>query len=193
MSASCPLLRRSDVTQRRFALFWEIPLDKHQNSSTIRRGVYAAMLAALCCITTLFLKIPLLNGYIHLGDCFCLLSGWLLGPWWGGAAAGLGSALADFAGGYPVYIPATLVIKAGMAMISSLLLRKKDSPLFRILSATVSEIFMVVGYFLFECFLYGFAGAIEAVLGNLLQAAGGILCASVLWECAAPLVRRLRG
>ncbi len=161
-------------------------------TNQIRRVIFAAMLAALCCVTTLFLKIPLLNGYIHLGDCFCLLSGWFLGPLWGSIAAGLGSALADLAGGYPVYIPATFVIKAGMALIASLLLQKKRTLPTRILTAAIAEAFMVVGYFLFEWPLFGFAGALEAVPGNLLQAAGGILFASVLWQCAAPLLKRFR-
>ena len=59
------------------------------------------MLAALVCVATMVIKIPSpLNGYINLGDCIVLLSGWLLSPVYGFMAAGLGSALADLFAGY---------------------------------------------------------------------------------------------
>lgn len=56
-----------------------------------------------------------MNGFVNLGDCFVLLSGWLLGPWWGGAAGGIGSMLADLLLGYGHYAPGTLIIKGLMA------------------------------------------------------------------------------
>ena len=53
----------------------------------IRTMVLAAVLAALACVSTMVVQIPSpMNGYVNLGDCFVLLSGWLLGPWWGAAA-----------------------------------------------------------------------------------------------------------
>ena len=62
----------------------------------IRTMVTAAVLAALSCVATMVVQIPSpMNGYVNLGDCFVLLSGWLLGPWWGAAAGGIGSMLAD--------------------------------------------------------------------------------------------------
>ena len=43
--------------------------------------VIAALLAALVCVSTMVVKIPSpLKGYINLGDCMVLLSGWLLSP-----------------------------------------------------------------------------------------------------------------
>ena len=39
---------------------------------------------------------------IHLGNILCALSGILLGPWLGGAAAGIGSALYDLTN--PLYV-----------------------------------------------------------------------------------------
>ena len=60
----------------------------------IRTMVTAAVLAALSCVATMVVQIPSpMNGYVNLGDCFVLLSGWLLGPWWGAAAGGIGSML----------------------------------------------------------------------------------------------------
>ncbi len=155
----------------------------------LHKLITAAVLAALCFCATFLLKIPLLNGYIHLGDCFCLLAGWLMGPLYGSLSAGLGSALADLAAGYPIYIPATFVIKAAVALLATLPCRKKTSLLRYAVAAVLAELFMVLGYFLFEWAVYGIGGAIPAISGNLLQAAGGILTSLVLWQVLAPLLK----
>ena len=64
--------------------------------NTTKKVVTASMLAALVCVATMIIKIPSpLKGYINLGDCIVLLSGWLLSPLYGFLAAGIGSALAD--------------------------------------------------------------------------------------------------
>ena len=74
--------------------------------SKIRKLVMAALLAALTYVATTVIKIPTpTGGYVHPGDGMVLLSGWLLGPWWGGAAAGIGSMLVDLLGGYPSFAP----------------------------------------------------------------------------------------
>ena len=73
--------------------------------------VMAAMLAALVCVATMIVKIPSpLKGYLNLGDCVVLLSGWILSPVYGFLAAGIGSALADLFSGYVTYAPATFII-----------------------------------------------------------------------------------
>ena len=160
------------------------------NSKKIRLLTATALLAALTFCATLFLKIPFLNGYIHLGDSFVLLAGWLLSPLYATLAAGLGSALADLAAGYPIYIPATFVIKAAMACLAAILCRKKTTPVRRILTAFLAEAVMVLGYFLYEWALYGLGGALPAIGGNLLQAAGGILTSLLLWQCLSPALKK---
>ena len=81
--------------------------------------VMAAMLAALVCVATMIVKIPSpLKGYLNLGDCVVLLSGWILSPVYGFLAAGIGSALADLFSGYVTYAPATFIIKGIMALIA---------------------------------------------------------------------------
>ena len=156
----------------------------------IHRLTASALLAALAFCATLFLKIPFLNGYIHLGDCFVLLAGWLLGPLYAFFSAGLGSALADLAAGYPIYIPATFVIKGAMALVAALLCKARVTPLYRVLSALLAEALMVLGYFLYEWALYGLGGALPAVTGNLLQAAGGILTSLLLWQVLYPIFKK---
>ena len=86
---------------------------------TIRKLVLSAMFAALCCVATLVVQIPIATGYLNVGEGMCLLSGLVLGPWYGMAAAGLGSGLADLLAGYGIYVPATLVIKALVALTAA--------------------------------------------------------------------------
>ena len=51
------------------------------NDKKIRKLVLAALLAALVCVATMVVQIPSpMQGYVNLGYCFVLLSGWLLGP-----------------------------------------------------------------------------------------------------------------
>lgn len=88
------------------------------SDSKIKKMVLTALLAALTCVATMIIQIPSpMNGYVNLGDCFVLLSGWLLGPWLGFAAGGIGSMLADIFTGYAHYAPGTLVIKGLVALI----------------------------------------------------------------------------
>ena len=41
--------------------------------------VFSAVFAALCCVGTLVIIIPLPYGYFNAGDIFVLLAGWCLG------------------------------------------------------------------------------------------------------------------
>lgn len=152
-----------------------------QKQSLIKRLVYTAAFAALCCIATWLLVIPLPHGYFNVGDVFVLLAGWCLGPLFGGLAAGLGGALADVFSGYALYAPVTLIVKALMSMTAYYLYRllkkciEKQSLDFlpRAISAIVAEVLMVLGYFTFEAILYGIAGGAAGLLGNTMQ---GMIC-----------------
>lgn len=147
--------------------------------------VMASLLAALCCVLTMLIKIPSpLKGYINLGDCIVLLSGWVLSPLYGFLAAGVGSALADVFSGYVLYAPATFIIKGIMALIAYfgyMLLRSKIGTLpSRWLSGIVAEIIMILGYLVFEGFLYGFIPSLANVPANAMQGTAGILLGILL-------------
>ena len=142
---------------------------------------FTALFAALCCVGTLAITVPLPFGYFNAGDIFVLAAGWCLGPLYGSVAAGIGSALADVIAGFPVYAPATFLIKAVDALTAYLvwaILKKVMNKenldfLIRIPSAIAGECVMVGGYFLYEWLLYGFAAATGTLFGNTLQ---GVFC-----------------
>lgn len=162
-----------------------------------KKLVYTAAFAALCCVATYILAFPFPSGigYFNVGDVFVLLAGWCLGPWYGGAAAGVGSALADIMSGYAIYAPATLVIKGGVAILAYFVwrwirgIRMKESLDFlpRAASAIVGELFMVFGYFVFEAILYGLAGGAVSIVGNLIQGGVGALCAVPILSLLRPI------
>ncbi len=147
--------------------------------------VMAALLTALCCVATMIIKIPSpLKGYLNLGDGVVLLSGWLLSPFYGFLAAGLGSALADLFSGYVAYAVATFIIKGLMALIACYgfkLLRNKIGNLpSRIISGIAAEIIMIFGYYIFEGFLYGFIPSIVNMPANIIQGIAGLILGTIL-------------
>lgn len=151
----------------------------------MKKLTYSAMFCALCFVAT-YIKVPISTGvgYVNLGDCIVLLSGWILGPLYGFFAAGIGSALCDIVSSFVIYAPATFVIKGLMATASYfifIILSKKIKNIFaKVVSGIVAEIIMVLGYFLFELFLYGFATALADVPFNVVQGFVGLVVGVIL-------------
>jgi uncharacterized membrane protein len=154
-----------------------------KNTDKIIKLVTAALMAAMTCIVTMVLpiKIPFGNGgYIHPGDAFVLLSGIILGPIYGGFAAGIGSMIADLLSPYAMYAPATLIIKFLAAMIGSYSYRHIRSRSI-VLAGIFGGIIVTLGYFICDTFFYGtYATAIVGVPFNILQNVMGIVLASII-------------
>ena len=152
----------------------------------------AGALAALTTVATLLIQIPSpTKGYINTGDVLVNLSAWILGPLYGGAAAGIGSALADLISGYTVYAPATLLIKAGMAAVSYFVYKRlsqnRKSFFAQLAGAVAAEIIMIFGYAVFAGVLYGsLSSALLSVPENIIQGVFGAAASAAVYE----LVRR---
>ncbi|MBQ5919262.1 MAG: ECF transporter S component [Lachnospiraceae bacterium] len=145
-----------------------------------KKMVMAALMAALACIMTMIIKVPSpLKGYVNLGDCIVLVAGWMFSPTYGLLAAGIGSAMADVFSGYLLYAPATFVIKGLMALTAYYgykLCSKKIGDLpSRIISGVMAEILMVLGYYVFEGFLYGFIPSLVNIPANAVQGVAGLI------------------
>ena len=105
-------------------------MNKHISTKKL---VFAALMAALTVAgSALRIKVPLdISGFsaFHLGNIMCALSGILLGPWVGGAAAGLGSAIYDMLD--PVYISEcwlTFLMKGAYGVLAGLVAWRKGAP-----------------------------------------------------------------
>lgn len=152
----------------------------------------ASLLAAMACVATMVIKIPIpaTGGYVNLGDSIVILSGIILGPVYGGLAAGLGSALADILGGYVAFAPATFIIKGLMAVVTALLIKNvSQKRIVRfIITALIAEIIMIAGYFIFEALVMGYGlAAASAIVGNAIQGIAGIIIAALL----LPIISRI--
>ena len=152
---------------------------------TTKKLVLTALFTALIFIGT-YIQIPLPLGYLNAGDCFILVLGWSVGGVYGMFGAALGAGLVDVLSGYAYYAPATVVIKALMALVAYLgylIVRKKSRPKKMIgyaVSGVIAELIMVAGYFAFESYLYGVPGATGAIVGNLMQGAVGVVVGLLL-------------
>ena len=153
--------------------------------SKIKKLVIAALMAAMVCVATMIIKVPSpMKGYLNIGDCIVLLCGWMLAPGYGFLAAGLGSALADVFSGYITYASATFLIKGTMSLIAFAcykLLSKRISKLpSQIIGGVLAEVTMVLGYYVFEGFLYGFVPSAVNIPANAVQGAAGFVLGIVL-------------
>lgn len=165
-----------------------------KRKDTLVKLCISAMMAALTCVATMLIQIPSpIGGYVNFGDCFVLIGAWILGPGYGFAAAGIGSALADLFTGYAHYVPGTFLIKGLMAVAAVVILRafmKKSEKLRTvgfITGGVTAEVIMVAGYYLYAAVFLGkgFIVAFDSVPSNLVQGVFGIVIGLVIAEILA--------
>ena len=159
---------------------------------TIKKVVYTALFAALVFVGTIVIHIhipaPGATGYVNFGDCIVIACGMLLGPIYGGLAAGIGSAMADALYGHWIYVPATFIIKALMAVcvyyVYKAHCKEKDSYKLVPLTAAsiVAECIMVGGYLVYETALFTFATAVLGIVPNCMQGITGVLLAVLILQ-----------
>ncbi len=120
------------------------------------------------------IPIPVLGDktMIGLGNVFCILSGLLLGPVYGGAAAGIGSFIFDLIGGWASSAPFTLVFKFMMAFVCGIIAYGGDKTAKNVKRLIVAAVCGSLTY----CVLYLGKSYIEAaLLGNAAEAVKTIL------------------
>lgn len=140
-------------------------------NNSVKNLAAAALFAALSCVFTMAIRIPTpgTGGYIHPGD-----------------AAGIGSCMADFLGGYFIYVPITFVVKGLVAVVTSVVychgVSKGKSGKLAVLYGGITDILLVTGgYFLCESLLYGPAAAFLSLPANGIQGISGLVIAGVLY------------
>jgi uncharacterized membrane protein len=143
-------------------------------SSLDARSVAAAgVMAALVCVATLLITIPIpaTEGFFNIGDALVIIASLTFGPIVGGLAGGVGSALADAIGGWFNWVPFTLVIKGAEGVIAGYIAGSRENrPTQRTLLAwVVGGLVMVSGYFLVQVYLYGIGGALVELPFNFVQ------------------------
>ncbi|MGV8906155.1 MAG: ECF transporter S component [Acetobacterium sp.] len=147
-----------------------------------KKMTYCALMIAVTFVMTTLIKIPIPNGYVHLGDGAVLLCAYILGPWGGLVAAALGSAGADYFGGFGAYVLPTFIAKGLMAFIFGYFIERypNKNKLFFLFPAVAV---MVLVYYISEIIMYGSLTApLLNIPFNTLQGLIGIVVALVLYK-----------
>lgn len=157
---------------------------RRKQKMTTKKLCIMGLLIALTCVATMCIHIPIpaTNGYINVGDSIILVSAVLFGGPYGLVAGGIGSALADLLLGYTNYVPVTLVVK-GIEGLLVAIIAGRNADFFtvrKITAAILGVAWMVLGYFIFESFMYGMAAAAESVISNCIQAGGSFVIFIIL-------------
>ena len=154
-----------------------------QNDKTINL-VKAALFMALITISTVIIRIPSpTQGYVNLGDCFVILSAWLIGPAYGAIASGVGSLISDIIAGVPYYAIGSFFVKGIAALVCGLIFSKDKGIGNLIVSSTLCEIIVVLGYFGYSALIIGKGlAAALSIPGNLIQGALGIILALAIYH-----------
>ena len=155
-----------------------------------------AIMSALVCIATYFLKVPTPTGYTHLGDSMIFIGVLVLGWKKGALAGGMGAALADFIGGYMQWVIPTFCIKFLMAALMGLIATKLLSKYKHgwIIGAVIGGTFQIPAYTLVKIPLFGLGYAISSLPTITGQTILGIVIASGLVSTmfASGAIKKLR-
>lgn len=163
-----------------------------------KKIVLVALFAALTAAgSALRIKVPLDivgTSAFHLGNILCALSGILLGPWLGGLAAGLGSALYDIILD-PSYISEswlTFLMKGAYGLVAGLIVGRKAWGYGKALIATIAgagayaALYLAKSYFYSGLLIHGLAP--DAALLTLLGKIPATVFNAVVAIVAAPLL-----
>lgn len=174
---------------------------------TTKKLVYVALFTALVYIFSRFFQIPVVTPFgqtrFHLGNVFCLLAGILMGPGFGGLAAGLGSALFDLFD--PVYFtsaPITFVTKFALAFVCGAIYKKrrelvdKKRLAFAAILGQLTYVFLyLLKTYITNKFVMGFTN--EAVMAELIPKAGvslfnALISVIIAFILAMPLLKSVK-
>lgn len=149
-------------------------------SNNTKQIVIASLGMSLVFLATYLIKIPNgIQGYFNLGDGFIMLFASIVNPFLAFMIGGVGSGLADIAGGYGIYFIPTLIIKGLEGIIIAYTFSKVKTSL-RYISYAMGGLIMVSGYFLFDSFLnQSWILGMSGILANILQAFVGIAIARI--------------
>ena len=163
--------------------------DQKRTQALVSIGIMTALITAV----TILIKIPIPQGYLNFGDVVVMISAFVM-PFRGALiAAGLGSALADLFGGYPIYAIFTFFIKmAEVAVIYKLSHYLKTKK--RIIPFALAGFTMMFLYGLVDGLLVSSVAYIPVSMGyNFFQALISVIIVTMIYPSINELMKHLRG
>jgi uncharacterized membrane protein len=142
-------------------------------SLNTRQIAAIGVMGALATIATMMFAfpIPATSGYFNLGDAIVMTTALTFGPIIGALAGGLGSGLADLLGGWYNWVIFTTVIKGAEGYVAGKLAGPTEGRSLQktIVAWVAGGAVMVLGYFIVQVFMYGFAAAMVEAPFNMVQ------------------------
>lgn len=175
-------------------------INTSRKSGAVNLALTGLMGALVIVGTFISIPIPVLGDrtMIGLGNVFCILSGLLLGPVYGGLAAGVGSGVFDLVGGWASSAPTTLINKFMMAFVCGAIAwsgRSEGRRLYRVIAGAVSGSLTYCVLYLFKSFVEAkLEGSADEAMAILLgtKAAATIVNAVIADVVAVPLALAIR-
>jgi len=158
------------------------PQRVEQQSLDPRLVAIMAVMTAIIFVLTRMVQIPTpAKGYIHLGDTAIFFAAFAFGPWVGGIAGGLGTALADITSGYPQWAIFSFLVHGFQGWLVGAMVRR-ETGWYRLLTAVgAGSAVVVVGYFIAGTILMGMGAAVSEIPANIIQALSGGLVGAPLY------------
>ena len=172
----------------------------NKQQATLIRVVFGALLAAMVFVVTLF-RFPLLGSQVHFANAVCLLSGILLGPVWGGLAAGLGSALYDlsFYNTGIINLLITFISKFAMAWVCGMIVsgtEEKAPSLLRLVLACAAGALTYVALYMIKSGVYSvletgnlWTQIIAKFPASIINAVAAIIAAPIFYHALRPALK----
>ncbi len=153
-----------------------------------------AVMTAIVFVLTSMVRVPTpARGYIHLGDAGVFFSAFAFGPWIGAVAGGLGTFLADVAGGFPQWAVFSLLIHGLQGWVVGWTGQRWQGVAGLLLPTVLGGVIVVVGYFLAGILLSGVGAAVGELPMNIIQVAAGAVVGVPLYvavrQAYPPLLR----
>ena len=151
-----------------------------------------ALFAAIICVLTMFITIPLPSmGYLNFSDFLVLLLSSFMPPQYLILAGGTGTFLADIFLGYGYYAPITFLAKSLEGLIAYYIQKKGGRPY---LAYALGALSMLIVYALAEALMGSNAVLfIEAVIVNLPQALGCYVLALIFKRPFLKMMEKIYG
>ena len=172
----------------------------NKQEQTLTRLVFGAVLAAMVFVVTLF-RFPLLGSKVHFANAVCLLSGILLGPVWGGMAAGLGSALYDLClyNTGIINLLITFVSKFAMAWVCGLIVsgtEENEPSLLRLILACAAGALTYVALYMIKTGVYSvletgnvWTQIISKFPASIINAGAAIVATPIFYHALRPALK----
>lgn len=155
----------------------------------LRTMALMAVLTAGSAILTIYFMVPYSIGYFNLGDVLVMSFGVLFSPGWA-LLAGIGPMIGDYALGYGIFGPFTLIIKGLEAVLVGALYRALPKKL-KIVAFLAGGLFMALAYgFAYSFVNSSFGAFFTYILPDSIQ---GIVSGLIAFAVVPLLVQLKKG